>query len=129
MTAVPISVFYDGLCPLCSREIAHYRKQIGDAPVAFVDIAAVNFDPLEHDIDLGRAREVLHVKVGTTVHTGVDAAIAMWEAIPAYRWLARVMRWPGIHGLADVGYRIFASFRPYLQRGRRHPCATDTCRR
>ncbi len=127
MTSEPITVFYDGLCPLCSREIAHYRKQVGSAPVAFVDIAGAEFDPVRHGIDLGRARQVLHVRVGADMRTGVDAAVAMWEAIPAYRWLARLTRLPGVYWLATIVYRVFAGFRPYLQRGRRHDCTSATC--
>ena len=97
--------------------------------MAFVDIASADFDPAAQGIDLLRARQVLHVRVGPDMQTGLDAVIAMWDAIPTYRWLARLTRFPGIHFLADVGYRMFASFRPYLQRGPRHRCDTNTCLR
>jgi predicted DCC family thiol-disulfide oxidoreductase YuxK len=124
---LPITVYYDGLCPLCSREIAHYRTKVGDAPVAFVDIMGPEFDPVPQGIDPARARQVLHVQVGPEMRTGIDAAIAMWEAIPAYRWLARLTRLPGIHGVANIGYRVFAGFRPYLRRGGRHKCDSGVC--
>jgi len=87
VAAAPTTVYYDGLCPLCSREIAHYRARAGDAPVSFVDIARPGFDPARHGLDVQRVHEVLHVRVGDVMHTGIDAAIAMWDAIPPYRWL------------------------------------------
>jgi predicted DCC family thiol-disulfide oxidoreductase YuxK len=131
MTATPVIVYFDGKCPLCSREVAHYSDQVKGEPVSFVDIAADNFDAVQHGLDLARARQVLHVKVGDEMLTGCDAAIAMWQAIPSYRWLSRLTRLPGIHGLADISYRIFALFLPYLQRrdGHGRVCATVACRR
>ena len=125
MTATPITVYYDGLCPLCSREIAHYRARATGAPVSFVDLTKPDFDPLQHGVDAGRAREILHVKVGQELRTGLNAAIAMWEVIPAYRWLGRLARLPVIYGLTNACYRVFARFRPYLQR---HLRAADACR-
>ena len=128
MTATPVTVYFDGQCPLCSREIAHYRGQAKGEPVSFVDISAADFDPVQHGVDLARARQGLHVKVGNEMQTGVDAAIVMWQAIPTYRWLARLVRRPGVYGLANISYRIFARFRPYLQRRLRHSCASGACR-
>src|SRR5712692_10586832 len=121
MNATPVTVYYDGLCPLCSREIAHYRDRAKGIPVSFVDLSAPDFDAAQHGVDLDRAREILHVRVGDEMRTGLDAVIAMWDAIPAYRWLARLARLAGVNGLANIGYRIFARFRPYLQR--RRTCA------
>ncbi len=127
MTTTPVTVYYDGQCPLCSREIAHYRRLAKGAPVSFVDIAAPVFDAAQHGVDLRQAHQILHVRVGDEMRTGFGAVIAMWEAIPAYRWLARLARLSGVYSLADVGYRIFARFRPYLQRPLRHTCPADRC--
>lgn len=129
MTVLPITVYYDGLCPLCSREIAHYRARAKGAPVTFVDITTADFDPLQHGVDPGRIHQFLHVKAGDEMCIGTEAFIALWEAIPTYRWLARLARFPGVHAVANAAYRIFASFRPYLQRRTRNLCSTETCRR
>lgn len=39
-----LSVYFDGLCPLCSREIGHYRKAVGNENISFVDITHVDFN-------------------------------------------------------------------------------------
>ena len=121
-----VIVYYDGECPLCSREIAHYRAWSRGMPISYVDISASDFDAPACCLDPARVRRILHVRVGGELRTGIDAVIAMWQAIPAMRWLARLMSLPGVYRMADIGYRIFARFRPYLQRGRR--CTADVCK-
>ena len=121
MAAAPITVYYDGQCPLCSREIEHYRALVRGASVLFVDLTQPGFDPVRERVDPDQADKILHVKVGEKVRTGLDAVITLWEAIPAYGWLGRIARLPILYSFFNAGYRVFAHFRPYLQRilGRR----------
>ena len=125
----PLTVFYDGLCPLCSREIAHYRRKAAAGAVEFVDNTAPTFDAAGRGLDAGRVRRLMHVKAGDEVRVGLEAFIALWDAIPAYRGLARLARLPGLHGLLALGYRAFAVVRPWLPRRRRPDCAAGTCER
>ncbi len=109
-----LTLYYDGLCPLCSREIAHYRTKVADGAVRFVDITDPVFVAAAHGLDARLVRRLMHVKVGDEVRVGLEAFIALWEAIPAYRWLAWLARLPGLHGLLALGYRAFAAVRPWL---------------
>ena len=127
MTAKPVTIYYDGECPLCSREVAHHRDRTKGVGVAYIDIAASDFDPAAHGVDRVRVQEVLHVKVGDVMLTGTDAVIAIWDAVPSLRWLARFARLPGIYTIARLAYRVFARVRPYLQR-RRQTCDAGSCR-
>jgi predicted DCC family thiol-disulfide oxidoreductase YuxK len=44
-----IKLLYDGLCPLCMREVNFLQKRdAGRGIVAFVDIADLDYDPAEH---------------------------------------------------------------------------------
>jgi ubiquinone biosynthesis monooxygenase Coq7 len=128
MQTKPVTVYFDGQCPLCSREIAHHRELTKCSEVSYVDIAAIDFNAASHGVDSRRVQEVLHVKVGDEMRTGIDAVIAMWDAVPAYRWLARLTRLPGVYSVARLGYWGFARFRPYLQRRQRRSCDSGTCR-
>jgi predicted DCC family thiol-disulfide oxidoreductase YuxK len=107
----------------------HYRTRVKDEAVRFVDITAADFDVRRHGLDPARVHRVMHVKTGEEVRTGVEAFVALWQAIPCYRWLARLVRTPGIHALATAGYHTFARLRPYLPRRKRPGCDTGTCPR
>jgi predicted DCC family thiol-disulfide oxidoreductase YuxK len=129
MSAQPLTLFYDGLCPLCSREIAHYRRHLPDQAASFLDITGPDFDARQHGLDPGDVQRVMHVKVGAEVRTGVDAFVAIWDAIPRYRWAARLARLPVVRPLLGLGYALFARVRPLLPRRKREDCSTGTCRR
>ena len=115
----PLTVLYDGACPLCRREIGVYR---GLAPlhpgssVCFADVsdAATPLPP-------GTTREQLlarfHVRGRDgDLLSGAQAFLALWAALPGWRWLALAGRLPGAAWLMERGYRIFLRWRPVLQR-------------
>jgi predicted DCC family thiol-disulfide oxidoreductase YuxK len=126
MKTAPLTLYYDGLCPLCSREMDHYRRHAGSAPVAFVDITEPGFDAAAHGLDPRRIHRVMHARQGDRLFTAVDAFIALWETLPGYTWLARLARVPALYELMKAGYHVFAFVRPWLPR-RRRDCATGTC--
>ena len=121
------TIFYDGLCRLCSTEIAHFRRRVRDGSLAYVDIAAADFDPAAHGLDAARVQKEMHVRDDDTgrVLVGVPALAAMWECVPGFRWLATLTRTPGLRRLAGLGYAVFAWVRPKLPRKR---CADERCR-
>ena len=129
MNTPTVTMFYDGLCPLCSREIAHYRKRAPADRVEFVDIAAPGFDAAAFGLDAQQIHRQIHVKVGAEVRVGVDAFIAFWREVPGYRWLASVASTPGVHGVFCLGYWAFAKVRPWLPRRKAALCTTDRCQR
>jgi predicted DCC family thiol-disulfide oxidoreductase YuxK len=128
MNTPPLTLFYDGLCPLCSREIAFYRRRLTGDDVRFVDITDPGFDAARHGLDPRGVHRILHVKVGEEVRTGLDAFIALWQRVPGFRRLARLAAAPGVHALLGAGYRAFALVRPWLPR-RRRACEAGTCPR
>ncbi|MBY0229690.1 MAG: DUF393 domain-containing protein [Gemmataceae bacterium] len=125
----PLTIFYDGLCPLCAREMAHYRKcAAGDGSVVFRDITAPGFDAAAFGLDPVRVPREMHVKEGDRVHIGVDAFLAIWRRVPGHRWLLHVARLPLADLLMRAGYWVFARLRPWLPR-LKPDCGTDQCRR
>lgn len=124
----PLILYYDGLCPLCSREIAHYRSRVHRGEVEFLDITNPTFDARSHGIDPQRIHRVMHARRGEKVLTGLDAFIAVWETVPGYAWLARLARLPVLYGVMNLGYHVFALLRPYLPR-RKADCETGVCSR
>ena len=114
--APPLTVLYDGACPLCRREIGLYRGLKPIAPVCFADIsdAAQPLPP-------GTTREQLLARFHVRNHdgrllSGALAFLALWAALPGWRWLASAGRLPGIAWVMERTYRLFLHLRPTLQR-------------
>ena len=115
----PLTVLYDGGCPLCRREIGIYRgaKPLPSAaPVRFDDVS-------DHALLLppGTTREQLltrfHVRRGDgELLSGAQAFLALWAALPGWRWLALAGRVPGAAWSMEHAYRLFLRWRPTLQR-------------
>ncbi len=112
-----LSVYFDGLCPLCSREIDQYRKASGSNKISFVDITDDGFDAIANGLDPKSVHEVMHVKTGTgDIQIGVDAFIAIWQTLPDWNWLARLAKNPLLRPFLNGGYYVFAKIRPFLPR-------------
>jgi predicted DCC family thiol-disulfide oxidoreductase YuxK len=117
MEAQKISVFYDGLCIICSREIDHYRKSRGADRVNFVDICNPSFDPVANGLDPFAVHKVMHVRrVDGTLATEVDAFIEIWKTLPGYRWLASIASVSMVRFFMNIGYQAFVKIRPFLPR-------------
>ena len=115
----PLTVLYDGGCPLCRREIDIYRglqPLRSDSPVGFVEVsdAALPLPP-------GTTREQLLARFHARgrdgeLLSGAQAFLVLWAALPGWRWLALVGRLPGATWTLERIYRRFLRWRPTLQR-------------
>lgn len=111
-----LTVLYDGACPLCRREIGVYQGLRSDTPVCYADVsdAAVPLPP-------GVTREQLLAQFHVRDHhgallSGAAAFLALWAALPGWRWLALLGRLPGAAWFMERLYRLFLRVRPRLQR-------------
>lgn len=111
-----LSVYYDGSCPLCMAEIAHYRSQSGAENIAFVDISCPSSESgADLDRDAAMARFHVRTKEGTLL-SGAEAFARIWAQLPRWRWAWRITRIPLMLGLLEFGYRAFLPLRPLLSR-------------
>lgn len=107
-----ISVFYDGQCGLCSREINYYRRIAPPGVFDWVDLTRTpaRFESLGLRVDTGL--RILHVQdAQQRLHAGVDAFIVIWRALPYWRWLAPIVALPPLRWIAAKAYRLFADWR------------------
>lgn len=117
--AQPLTVLYDGACPLCRREIAVYRglqPLRPDTPVCFADVSDTALP-----VPPGTTREQLlarfHVRAANgQLLSGAQAFLALWATLPGWRWLALAGRLPGAAWTMERAYRLFLRARPVLQR-------------
>lgn len=112
-----ISIYYDGLCRLCSREINQYKKMRGSENIEFVDITEASFKADELGLDPIQVHKSLHVRDKSgSLHVGVDAFIRIWNELPAFRFLAPIARNRAIHFILRIFYAGFVKVRPLLPR-------------
>jgi predicted DCC family thiol-disulfide oxidoreductase YuxK len=113
MTPAQLTVWFDGACPLCLREITLMRRLDRQGAIDFIDIGAAGAAcPIDPALLLQRfhARET-----DGPLLDGAAAFAAMWRAIPALRPLGHVAKWPPILWLLERAYRGFLRIRPRLQ--------------
>ena len=115
------SVLYNAQCPVCNFEISHYATYAAQnaLPIRFDDL---NSDALaQWDLTADAAARRLYVAHDGELTSGIPAFIILWNQMPRYRWLARVVNLPGIHWIASVAYeRVLAPliYRWHLRRQR-----------
>jgi predicted DCC family thiol-disulfide oxidoreductase YuxK len=118
-TTPALTVLYDGACPLCRREIGVYQDLQplqADSPICFADVsnAAV---PLPAGTTRAQLMARFHVqRPDGELLSGAQAFLALWAALPGWRWLAFAGRLPGAAWLMERTYRLFLRWRPMLQR-------------
>ncbi|MEM9757087.1 MAG: DUF393 domain-containing protein [Pseudomonadota bacterium] len=111
----PVTVYFDGACPLCTVEIDHYSSRPGAEKLSFVDVSEGG-DPAP-DLASDVARRRFHVRrADGTLLSGARAFVEVWDTLPGWRWLARVARVPGIVPVLELAYRGFLPIRPMLSR-------------
>ncbi|MFO0692154.1 MAG: DUF393 domain-containing protein [Polyangiales bacterium] len=106
-----VEVFFDGDCPLCTREIAFLRARDRTGRIRFTDIAAPGFEPEEAGLDRETLMERIHGRLpdGTTIE-GVEVFRRLYAAI-GLGPLVALTRLPGIRALLDTAYAAFAANR------------------
>ena len=120
-----LEVVYNGSCPVCSTEVAVYRRHAEAAalPIAFTDLN--DADLARIGLDRDRAARRFHVLKDGELLSGVPAFLALWRSIPRYRWLARIVGLPGIRHAAVLAYDRVAA--PLLYGMHRRRVARQGC--
>jgi predicted DCC family thiol-disulfide oxidoreductase YuxK len=105
----PLTVYYDGACPVCRREIGFYQKRTG-GEVAYCNVAS----EVRPAPDLGREEALrrFHVRLpdGALV-SGAAAFLALWRATPGFRLPARLLSAPPVVAALEVAYGGFLKVR------------------
>lgn len=102
-----LTVYYNGACPICRREIEHYRRLSHAQPIslAWVDISQEPLVLAPRGVDSLSAKRRLHaVDEHGQLLAGVAAFAELWSRLPRYRWLGRLVQRPLIHPLAQGIY-------------------------
>lgn len=110
-----VTVWYDGGCPLCVREIAMMKRLDKADRIRIVDVDDEQaVCPINRDLLLAR----FHAREGQDgpLLDGAAAFAAMWRAVPLFRPLGLVARNRAVLWVLERMYRVFLVVRPGLQR-------------
>jgi predicted DCC family thiol-disulfide oxidoreductase YuxK len=109
-----LTVYFDGSCPLCRREIALYQGLQSLRPIRWVDVSG----PFQCDSGLTCevAMRRFHVRdaQGHLV-SGAQAFSVLWRCFAGWRVLGWLTAVPPVSLLAEAAYRLFLPLRPRLQ--------------
>lgn len=108
------TVYFDGACPVCRREIAHYRRQRGSDTIAWVDASICDAAALGPGLERSVVLSRFHVRERDgTLASGASAFVAIWRRLPAFAWLATLASFRPVLALLEAGYSTFLRVRPW----------------
>ena len=109
-----VSVFYDGKCGLCHKEISHYKKIAPRDTFQWQDITECDKQLAERGVSLADGLRLLHtVDQQGKMHVGVDSFILIWKHLHFFPWglLANVVSVYPVKKVAEILYKFFAQKR------------------
>ena len=115
-TSKSLTVFFDGSCPICSKEVNFYKMRAGADELSWVDVSDEEIPiPIQT-----RSREELmarfHVLSSSGELVSGGAAFAeLWASLPAFKMFGKIFKLPILRYLIDVGYDVFLTLRPKFQ--------------
>lgn len=110
-------IYYNGDCPVCRAEITLYQRRAREHGVDldWVDISTDRSVLETYGIGRDRILRRLHaVEADGHLRAGIEAFVVVWERLPGYRWLARLMEYRLAKTPARLAYEWIAA--PLLYR-------------
>lgn len=107
-----ITIFYDGKCGACSREILYYQKKVPHNAFLWKDVIESADELVILNVSVTQALMALHaIDNGNQIQVGIDAFILIWTEIRGWRILAKIISFPVIKPLSILAYNKFAKVR------------------
>ncbi len=126
MTCYPLTVFFDGACPICAREIALMKRLDRKRRLTFSDFSLQEYDEKVTGFPPSQLGRVIHAQwADGRVIIGVPVFQAMWEAV-GLGLLTKLSRVSLLEPLLYRAYAWFARNRLWLT-GRTENCPESTC--
>ena len=126
MTPYPLTIFFDGACPVCAREIALMKRLDRKQRLTCCDFSLPEYDGEKTGFAAADLGQVIHAQwADGRVIRGVEVFQAMWEAV-GLGVLAKLSRISFIQPLIYKAYAWFARNRLWLT-GRKKDCLGNSC--
>jgi predicted DCC family thiol-disulfide oxidoreductase YuxK len=102
------TLYFDGGCPVCSREIAMYQRERGADAVRWVDVSQCDVSELGAGLTRDAAMARLHLRrLDGSLVSGAQAFTGLWRVLPRWAWLGRIVGNGPALWLFEASYRVF----------------------
>lgn len=119
------TLYFDGACPVCTREIAMYRRQPGAEGIEWVDVTGCDTARLGPGLTREAALTRLHLRLPDgRLLDGAEAFAGLWRQLPRWAWLGRLVGTGWRLRVLEAVYRLFLRLRPLWRGSRPAPPAT-----
>jgi predicted DCC family thiol-disulfide oxidoreductase YuxK len=104
----PLTLLYDGACPICRLEMDRLAQLDGLRRLVFVDVAVPGFDAAPYGATLEDMQRLIHaVRPDGTLVVGVEVFRLAYSAV-GWGLLFAPTALPGVSSLAERAYAVFA---------------------
>lgn len=127
----PLTLLYDGACPVCNLEMDNLKARNTVGKLKFVDISTPFFDTTPYSATLTEMNGLIHaVRPDGQLVVGVEVFRLAYSAV-GLGHLTAPTGWPVLRPVFDAAYAVFArnrygfsaTFMPLLERVRAHRAA------
>jgi predicted DCC family thiol-disulfide oxidoreductase YuxK len=121
-----LTLFFDGKCILCYREVNHYLKLDKDDLLRPIDISSDHFSADDYGLDEREININMHaMDESGNIFVGVDTFAEIWKRVPYYNKVSSVLENKTIRPALSLGYKVFAEYiRPNLPKRK---CDDGSC--
>lgn len=107
-----ITVYFDDLCGMCSKEINFYKKISKPKSIRWIPLSSPSHHLTDDNLRLSDALLHLHAKDDSgKFHIGVDAFLLIWRELPVFKYLRFLILMPIVYQAAHFSYNKFAKYR------------------
>ncbi len=111
-----LRVFFDGSCPLCSREIKFYRRLAGSNNCNWIDVNTISAGKMPSTFTREDLLSRFHVEHPTEGFLSGALAFGMlWSEMFGRSWIYKFVKWPIVTFVAELAYRGFLPLRKLLK--------------
>ncbi len=109
-----LTLLYDGLCPICSREVRWLKRLDKKQKLGFKDITEPSFNAEHYGVTYEQLMAQIHVQYADgQLIKGMPVFRALYKAV-GLGWLLAPTGWPVLRVLFDLLYQLFAKHRNLL---------------
>ena len=110
-----LTIFYDGMCPLCATEMNNLKRNYNNHLITLVDIHCDEFENLYPTIEYDDAMKILHGIYDNELLLGLQVTHRAWPLVGKGFWVAP-LSWPLIKNLSHWVYLGIAKYRHPISR-------------